>query len=75
MNHIGMTTDGGFTSLMKASSSGHADIVRALIEADPSPKHIQMKVLGGTMLTEFTWLMGWERVCARVCGRVFMHRA
>ena len=47
MNHIGMTRDGGYTSLMMASGSGHADVVRALIEADPSPKkHIQMKVLG-----------------------------
>ena len=56
---------------MKASSSGHADIVRALIEAGSvrvKKKHIQMKVLG-TMFTEFAWLMGWERVCARVCGR------
>ena len=44
MNHIGMKRDGGYTSLMMASSSGHADVVRALIEADPSPKHIQMKV-------------------------------
>ena len=83
MNHIGMTRDGGYTSLMMASGSGHADVVRALIEADPSPKkHIQMKVLGyyayGVRVVDGLGACVCE--CARVCGRpcsvgVFMHRA
>ena len=36
----------GDTALIIGSRNGHTEIVRALLEADPSPEHIRIKVRG-----------------------------
>ena len=36
----------GYTALIWGSLNGHTEIVRALLEADPSPEHIRIQVRG-----------------------------